>query len=177
MKKEADKVELTRRCDYACRILRSAYRHRDRFVSVAEISEEEEIPYAFARTIQHDLVQAGYVRTVRGAHGGLQLAIDLSQVTVLDVLHALQGEVTVSACAADPQSCPKSEGCRFSQLWQVADKMLNTLFDSVTLSDMFESTSSNIPASTIEAADEAVRTSLDELLDGRAPTSCAATCN
>ena len=78
-------MELTRRCDYACRILRSAYRHGDDYVSIAEVSEEEEIPYAFARTIQHDLATAGFVKTVRGAHGGLALSIDPADTTILDV--------------------------------------------------------------------------------------------
>ena len=64
-------MDITRRCDYACRILRAAYKSGDEYVSVSEIAEKEDIPYAFARSIQHDLVKAGLIRTVRGARGGL----------------------------------------------------------------------------------------------------------
>lgn len=130
-------MELTRRCDYACRILRSAYRHRDTYVSIADVAEEEDIPYAFARTIQHDLATTGFLKTIRGARGGLALAIDPSEKTVLDVLHALQGDIAFSPCSADPDTCNKSEACSFNKVWFVADSLLNQLFSSITLQDVF----------------------------------------
>ena len=46
-------MDVTRRCDYACRILRAAYKSGDSYVSVSDIAEQEDIPYAFARSIQH----------------------------------------------------------------------------------------------------------------------------
>ncbi|MBQ9069256.1 MAG: Rrf2 family transcriptional regulator [Eggerthellaceae bacterium] len=131
-------MELTRRCDYACRILRSAYRHRDGYVSIADVAEEEEIPYAFARTIQHDLATAGFLKTVRGARGGLSLSIDPGDTTILDVLRVLQGPVTVAPCAIDPESCSLSEGCTFNRVWIAADEALSTLFGSLTLKDVFD---------------------------------------
>ena len=69
-------MDITRRCDYALRILRVAYERLGSFVSVTEIAELEDIPYAFARSIQHDLVRAGLLRTGRGARGGLALNCD-----------------------------------------------------------------------------------------------------
>ncbi|SEO99987.1 RrF2 family transcriptional regulator [Denitrobacterium detoxificans] len=131
-------MELTRRCDYACRILRAAYNHRDQYVSIAEIAEEEDIPYAFARTIQHDLAKAGYVHTTRGSRGGLKLALDPNKVTILDVLCALQGPVTISNCAADPETCTRSGRCAFNKVWQAADEVLNALFASITLQQVFD---------------------------------------
>ena len=58
-------MDITRRCDYACRILRAAYRNGDERMSVAELAEREGIPYAFARSIQHDLTKCGFVNTTR----------------------------------------------------------------------------------------------------------------
>ena len=71
-------MDVTRRCDYACRILRAALQETARAVRIRcpEIAEEEDIPYAFARSIQHDLVKGGLIKTVRGAHGGLILNCD-----------------------------------------------------------------------------------------------------
>ena len=72
-------MDITRRCDYALRILEAAYESGDSYVSVADISEQEDIPYAFARSIQHDLVKGGLIKTVRGARGGLALDCDPAQ--------------------------------------------------------------------------------------------------
>ena len=68
-------MDITRRCDYALRILEAAYESGDSYVSVADISEQEDIPYAFARSIQHDLVKAGFLKTIRGVRGGLTLFV------------------------------------------------------------------------------------------------------
>lgn len=132
-------MDITRRCDYACRIIRAAYRGNGAYRSVSEIAAEENIPYAFARSIQHDLVQAGLITTVRGARGGLRLACDPAQTTVLDVLEAVQGSVSVSMCAADPACCEKSPCCEYNKLWRGADSMLSSYFGSITLQDLFES--------------------------------------
>lgn len=168
-------MELTRRCDYACRILRSAYRHKDTYVSIAEVAEEEDIPYAFARTIQHDLATVGFLKTVRGARGGLSLAVDPSQVTLLDVLHALQGPIAVSPCAVDPDACDKSDGCTFNKVWIAADQALNNLFGSLTLLDVFEGGSDGAFANAASRQTDAlVSQSVEELISGKAPISCAA---
>ena len=105
-------------------------------MSVAEIAEEEDIPYSFARSIQNDLTKAGLVKTVRGAQGGLVLNCDPETVTLLEVLEVLQGPVSIAICTVDPCFCHKSEGCGFHSVWHGADKLLNEYFESITLSDL-----------------------------------------
>ncbi len=131
-------MDVTRRCDYACRILRAAYQSKDGHISVAAIAEQENIPYAFARSIQHDLVKGGLVRTVRGAHGGLSLAMDPAKMTMLNILESVQGPLTVSTCVLDPEYCKKSINCAFNKVWQGADKILRDYLSSITLKDLFE---------------------------------------
>jgi Rrf2 family protein len=139
LKKVHYNMEMTRRCDYACRILRSAYNHGDSYVSISEVAEEEDIPYAFARTIQHDLALAGYLKTIRGAHGGLHLAINPADITLFKLMVDLKGSITVSPCAANPDLCAKSGTCAFNKVWIAADHVLKTFFDSITLQDAFDS--------------------------------------
>lgn len=131
-------MEVTRHSDYACRILRAAYRGNGEYVSIAQISEDEGIPYAFARTIQHDLVRAGIVKTRRGAHGGLALAVDPSQISLLQIMEAIQGTVAVAPCSSDPSSCCKSHGCSFNKVWVEADRLLSDYFARITLKDVLE---------------------------------------
>lgn len=131
-------MDITRRCDYACRILRAAYRSGESRVPVSDVAEEESIPYAFARSIQHELVKAGLIKTVRGAHGGFALSCDPSDTTILDVLQAVQGPVSVSSCAADDQFCEKSESCLYNKVWRGADHLLNEYFSKIMLEGLFD---------------------------------------
>ncbi|MEG0070634.1 MAG: Rrf2 family transcriptional regulator [Raoultibacter sp.] len=131
-------MEVSRRCDYACRILRAAFKREEGFVSIAEVAEEESIPYAFARSIQHDLTSAGFISTARGARGGLALKCNPDEVTLLDIVIALQGPASVSQCASNPQSCAKQPSCVFNRVWQGADRILFSYFSSITLGALFE---------------------------------------
>ena len=158
-------MDITRRCDYACRILRAAYKSGDAYVSVSDIADEEDIPYAFARSIQHDLVKGGLIKTVRGAHGGLALNCDPAQVTLLEVLEAIQGPVSISLCVMDPEYCEKQGDCAYNKLWQGADRLLNEYFGAITLKDLIEQGASH---PVVEGA----------LAAGRQPkrAGCAAAC-
>ncbi len=131
-------MDITRRCDYALRILEAAYRSKTSYVSVADISENEDIPYAFARSIQHDLVKGGLIKTVRGARGGLALDCDPAHITLLEVLEAVQGPVTVSLCAVEGECCKRQGGCSYNKLWMGADSLLNSYFDSITLQELMD---------------------------------------
>ena len=131
-------MDVTRRCDYACRILQAAYRNGDAYMSVSEIADQQGIPYAFARSIQHDLVKSGLIKTVRGARGGLVLDCDPASTTMLDVLESIQGPVSISACVLDPTCCERQAGCDYNKVWQGADRLLNAYFSSITLEELFE---------------------------------------
>ncbi|MDD5806960.1 MAG: Rrf2 family transcriptional regulator [Eggerthellales bacterium] len=131
-------MELTRKSDYALRIIRAAYENAGEYISVSEVSERENIPYAFARSIQHDLVHAGILKTVRGAKGGLMLDCCPDTTTLLEVLTALQGSVSVSPCSQDYSYCDRCGACEFHQVWQRVDSVIENLFNSITLTSLFE---------------------------------------
>ncbi len=131
-------MNITRRCDYACRIIRAAYHNGDSYISIAEVAEIEEIPYSFARSIQHELVRGGFLRTIRGVHGGLVLNCDPSQVTVYDVLVAVNGGLSVAECTACDYECSHKNGCAFNAVWSAADALIKNLYSSITLIDLFE---------------------------------------
>ena len=136
-------MDISRRCDYACRILRAAYNSDSSYCSVSEIAESESIPYSFARSIQHDLVKAGLIKTIRGAHGGIALNCDPAQVTLLDVLEALQGKVSIALCAADEGYCERQGDCGFNRVWQGADQLLREYFASFVLADVLTANADN----------------------------------
>ena len=131
-------MEIIRRSDYACRILRAAYRANGDYLSISTISEEEKIPYAFARNIQHVLLQIGYVKTRRGARGGLALSIDPAKVSMLDLMRALEVNINLAPCAGSPDVCENSDDCGFNRVWCAATGLLERYFASLSLKDVIE---------------------------------------
>ena len=76
-------MEVSRRTDYAIRMLLELARSDGAPISVRSLAESQDVPYAFARGIQRELVAAGLVESRRGAHGGIVLARPAERISLL----------------------------------------------------------------------------------------------
>lgn len=133
---EGDAMEISKKTDYAIRMLAELVRSNDAVISVRYAAEKNDVPYSFARSIQHDLVQAGIISSVRGSRGGMKLAVDPSQTTLLQIVEAIQGPICVAECntsASEDGSCPFRASCAFNAVWCEAECILRDYFDAVTL--------------------------------------------
>ena len=66
-------MDISRKTDYALRILSILATSESDLLSVRVAAEQVDVPYSFARSIQHGLAQAGIVESLRGVHGGMSL--------------------------------------------------------------------------------------------------------
>ena len=136
-------MDISKRTDYALRMIAGLVENPEGIVSVRTVAKEGEIPYSFARSIQHDLALAGIVSNVRGANGGMRLAVDPRETTLLQLMdtllqlmEAVQGPVVLSDCLnvdGNDTPCPNCDQCRFRPVWCSAEKLLRDLFSTVTL--------------------------------------------
>ena len=134
-------MEIARKTYYALRMLATLAADPSGVVSVREAARHNEVPYSFARAIQHDLALAGIVENTRGANGGMRLSVDPHEVTLLMLLEAVQGPLALCGCgsAGDGRSpCPRRARCNFSPIWCNAETMLREYFGSITLWQVVE---------------------------------------
>ena len=136
-------MDVSRKTDYALRMLAMLVSEPAGVVSVRAAADDNGVPYSFARSIQHDLVRAGIIESLRGARGGMRLAVDPARLTLLEVVEAIQGPVSVSACATvGPEGgvCPRAESCRFNPIWDGSRALLASYLSSVTLAEVVAGT-------------------------------------
>ena len=131
-------MEVSRRTDYAIRILLELAREGGGPVSVRRLAEGQEVPYAFARGIQRDLVAAGLVRSQRGATGGIILARPAKQITLLDVVEATEGGVSCAVCTSDPSWCRRMSTCSVHAVWHDIDDMVAGYLRTKSLAGLIE---------------------------------------
>jgi Rrf2 family protein len=132
-------VEVSRRTDYAIRILLDLARSGGAPVSVRTIAERQDVPYAFARGIGRDLVAAGMVESTRGATGGFVLSRDPEGLSVLEVVEAMQGPVSCAVCTSDPGWCQRMGGCTVHRVWSEADELVREHLGKKSLAGLIES--------------------------------------
>ena len=136
-------MDISRKTDYALRMLAALVRDPSGVVSVRSAALDNGVPYSFARSIQHDLVCAGMVESLRGARGGMRLSVDPEKITLLQVVEAIQRPVSLSPCAPngpDGSFCPRALSCCFNPIWAGAQELLNSYLSSVTLADVVAGT-------------------------------------
>ena len=103
-------------------------------VSAREIAERRGIPPRFLEQLFVSLRRADLVSAVRGAKGGFVLTRDPKDVTVLDVVEALEGPLASSVCdQAREETCGKSATCAAAPVWARATSALRDVFASTSL--------------------------------------------
>jgi Rrf2 family protein len=111
-------IGIGRHTDYAARvILHLASLEPGALAPIAEIAARRLLPQPFARRIVGTLVAAGIVETVRGAKGGIRLARPAEEISLLDLLRAMEGGVVLNACVDTPRSCPLAAECPVQRAW------------------------------------------------------------
>ena len=129
-------MEISRKTDYALRMLAELVEHEGEVVSVRLVAEKRDVPYSFARSIQRELTAAGLIESLRGSKGGMRLLADPRHTTIRTVVEALQGPILLADCdraGVDNGPCPFIESCHFNPVWCEAQKMLVRYFDSITI--------------------------------------------
>ena len=139
-------MSITRRTDYAIRLIAALAVSDGTPLSVRAAAEKQDVPYAFARSIQHDLVLAGMVKSHRGAHGGIVLARPADQITPFDIIEAVQGPISYASCTREVGWCPREEHCPFHSLWVGANKLLYAYFTRRSIAELLQMGGGEVPS-------------------------------
>jgi len=96
------------------------------------------VPRQYLEQLLGNLRRAGIVSSVRGAQGGYRIARPPEQITVLDVIDALEGPLELSECMTDLNACDRSRQCPVRRTWQKLTDSINHELAGITLGDMFD---------------------------------------
>jgi len=114
-------MQITREGDYGIRsVLYLARQPYKKISFVNEISEEYKIPRSFLAKILQKLVKAKIVRSYRGVKGGFSLAKHARDISVLDVMEAIEGKLQMNICLSDKRKCVFSKHCPINSVWENA---------------------------------------------------------
>lgn len=111
-------MQITRQADYALRaMLYLAQLEPNQRAATSQIAEEQHIPPSFLAKIISQLSIAGLIHTSRGARGGVSLAHQPEDISILEVVEAIDGPISLNECTENPSACPFGEDCPLRPLW------------------------------------------------------------
>ena len=120
-------------------LLEIATQPKGRPLAIRDISEKQQMSVTYLEQILYKLKNAGIVRSVRGARGGYILARDVDQITVSQIINALDGPISISYCDEPDlreKSCVGPEACVSRILWKRLEHVIDDVLSGVTLADL-----------------------------------------
>lgn len=121
-------LRLSKKADYALIAMKHLALRGDGSSSAREIAGMYDIPIELLAKILQRLVRRGLLVSQQGTRGGYHLARMPAQISVADVIQAIDGPVTVTACSSTEASCEQFAKCNVRDpLWRVRERILKAL--------------------------------------------------
>ena len=131
-------LRLSKKADYALIAMKHLAQHADAGTSTSarEIAELYRIPIELMAKVLQRLVRTGLLVSTQGTRGGYTLGRRSSDISVADVIQAIDGPLTVTACSTEKNDCEQYSRCSIRDpLWQIRERIVEAL-DTVSLAEM-----------------------------------------
>ncbi len=132
-------MQITRQADYAVRaVLYLARLGQTERAATSQVAQQQHIPPSFLAKIISQLSIAGLLHTSRGARGGVTLAREPGEITLLEVIEAIDGPIMLNECVGETDTCKFDEECPLRPVWCEAQNDLVTRLKATTFAQMLE---------------------------------------
>jgi Rrf2 family protein len=128
---------LSNPCKYALQALVHLARRADEGpVPLREVAEEEGIPNSFLAKVMQQLARMKMLRSSKGPGGGFAFRRSPGEITVRDVIEAVDGLDAMESCVMHSEPCDESNTCPLHEGWATVQDRINLLIESTTLADL-----------------------------------------
>jgi Rrf2 family protein len=130
-------LRITNACDYAIRAMLHLASLPEGGVALSDdVARAQDIPASFAAKILRRLARAELLRSSRGVRGGFTLARPASDISLLDIVEAIEGPLSITHCVPDADACHLSDNCPANGVWVQVQGAIAELLKAATLEEM-----------------------------------------
>jgi Rrf2 family protein len=130
-------VLFSRRCDYALQaVLYVALRDEGDLTTIRELTETLGIPYHFLAKILQDLSRKGLLKSHKGPRGGFALGNRADEITLLDIVDAIDGAGLENTCVLGFHECSAGDPCAVHEKWTGIRDQVKEMFASRSISQV-----------------------------------------
>jgi FeS assembly SUF system regulator len=147
-------LRISKLTDYATVILAQMMVPPERLHTAAGVSEATGIAQPTVTKLLKQLQKSHLVTSVRGTHGGYQLARPPASISAAEILDALEGPIAITECAGNDSHCGIEHACRVGHSWQRINNAIRRALQDINLHELADATASRTPdiAAEIRAA-------------------------
>ncbi len=139
-------LKLSRITDYGIVLMAQLARApRDETRNAREVAALAGLPTPVASKVLKMLARDGLLVSHRGARGGYSLARSPEDITVPEMIAALEGPIGLTECSLHPGACPQEASCHVRDPWQQINEVVRRALSRVTLADLALGAGARIP--------------------------------
>jgi len=130
-------LRLSKKADYALMAMKHLATHTDAAsTSARAIAEQYDIPLELMAKVLQRLARRGLLASHQGTRGGYRLSKPSPSISVADIIQAIDGPLTVTACSTDDEQCEQFTKCNVRDpLWRIKDRIIAAL-QTVSLAEI-----------------------------------------
>jgi len=130
-------MKLSTKGRYGTRAMLDLAMHREAGpVNLKYIAERQGVSWRYLEHLMVRLASQGLVRPVRGRGGGFVLSRPASQISLAEIVEALEGSMSVVECLADAEVCHRAPFCATREVWDGVSQSISRYLDEMTLEDL-----------------------------------------
>ncbi len=141
-------LRVTKLTDYASVVLTVLAARPETVMSATELAEQAGLEAPTVSKLLKPLAQAGLVEGFRGANGGYRLARDPAQISLVEIVEAMEGPLAMTECSLHDSQCGISARCGVRTNWRRINDVVSDALRSVTLAQMLGDAARPLPLST-----------------------------
>jgi Rrf2 family transcriptional regulator, cysteine metabolism repressor len=143
-------MKLSTRARYGMRALMDlAINSTGQPVQLKDIADRQHISLSYLEHLIIPLISGGFIKSLRGAHGGIMLARVPQLIKLNEILETLEGPIAPVDCLMADKRCPRSGACATQDIWQEMKDAMEKVLASYTLQDLVDRQKSKEPKSTM----------------------------
>ena len=143
-------IKLSKMADYGTVVMTAMVHEPERSRSAAEVAAAIHVPVPTVSKILKMLTRGGLLVSVRGVRGGYLLARPSSEITLVDIIHAMDGPIGMTECSVTPGLCTQESGCTVRATWQRVNQAVLGVLRGITLDQMVVPAPQRIDVSAIK---------------------------
>ena len=143
-------LRVSKLADYGTVVMASMARDPLRVHSAAEVATRIGLGTPTVSKVLKTLARSGLVSSSRGVNGGYRLPRAPGEITIAQIIDAMDGPIGVTECSGVHSLCPQEGACSVRASWRTINHLVLETLSRVTLEQMAQSTMHTVPLATIK---------------------------
>lgn len=129
-------LKVSKLADYACSIMRMLALKEQEAYSAVEVAHQVTLALPTVRKILKKLQSGGLLISARGKDGGYRIAKPAREISLADIVEAMDGKISLTACCLKESKCPRQVSCDVRQDWLLINKVVYETLSGFPLSKL-----------------------------------------